>query len=161
MGRCAGHLALSVGIATGATIIIIPEKEHEFERDVAERIRVARLAGRNNFGVIVAEGSESSAYEIASKISEETGIDTRLTQLGHVQRGGKPLMRDRVVATNMGYLAVMLLAQGQGNKVVAMQGDNFVSIDIDEALNMTKELDPEAYKMFSALTFLDSDIIFS
>jgi 6-phosphofructokinase 1 len=160
MGRYAGHLALSVGIATGATIIIIPENEYDFERDVAERIRAARLSGRNNFGVIVAEGSESSAFEISKRIHDETGIETRLTQLGHIQRGGGPHVRDRVVATNMGYLAVTLLAQGEDSKVVAMQGDSFVSIDIDEALSMKKELDPESYKMFSALTFMDKNILF-
>ena len=160
MGRHAGHLALNVGIATGATIILIPEMKYDFKRDVVERIRKARLAGRNNFGVIVAEGIEAKAYEIAKAIQEETGIDTRLTQLGHVQRGGGPQVRDRVVATNMGYLAVMSLAAGESNKIIAMCGDNFVSIDIDEALNMTRDLDAESYKMFTALTFMDKDVLF-
>ena len=159
MGRRAGHLALNVGIATGATIILIPEMEYDFERDVIERIRKARLAGRNNFGVIVAEGIESKAYEIAKRIQEQTGIDTRLTQLGHVQRGGGPQVRDRVVATNMGYLAVMELAAGESSKIIAMCGDHFVAIDIEEALSMTRELDSDSYKMFSALTFMERDIL--
>ena len=158
MGRHAGHLALNVGIATGATIILIPEMEYDFEKDVIERIRKARLAGRNNFGVIVAEGIKDSAYEISKKIEEQTGIDTRLTQLGHVQRGGGPQVRDRVVATNMGYLAVMLLAAGEGGKVVAMRGDSYISLEIQEALKMKKELDPELYKMFTALTFMDKEV---
>ena len=158
MGRRAGHLALAVGISTGATIVLIPEKEYDFEKDIVERIRSARLAGRSNFGVIVAEGINESAYDIAQKIEEETGIDTRYTNLGHIQRGGGPQVRDRVVATNMGYLAVKLLAEGDGGKVIALQGDTYTALDINEAMSMKRELDPELYKMFTALTFLDKGI---
>ena len=158
MGRHAGHLALNVGIATGATIILVPENDYEFERDVIERIRKARFAGRNNFTVIVAEGS-ASAHDISRKIQEETGIETRITHLGHVQRGGGPLVRDRVVASYMGYLAVKLLAEGKGGRVVSMHGDKFLDIEIEEALNMTKDLDAEAYNMFTVLTFLDGGCI--
>ena len=154
MGRSAGHLALSVGIATGATIILVPEVEYNFDRDVIERIRKARLAGRNNFTVIVAEGVEK-AHIIAERIHETTGIDTRFTALGHIQRGGSPLMRDRVTATCMGYRAVMLLAEGKGSRVVCTHGDDFVDHDIDEALEIHKEFDLGTYNMFSALTFLD------
>ena len=158
MGRKAGHLALSVGIATGATIILVPEMEYDFERDVIERIRKARLAGRNNFGVIVAEGIKESAYDIATKIEEATGIDTRFTNLGHIQRGGGPQVRDREVATNMGYLAVMSLAGGESGKVIAMRGDQYISIDIEEAVEMKKTLDEELYQMFTALTFMDKEV---
>ena len=154
MGRGAGHLALNVGIATGASVILIPEIKYDFDRDVIGRIRKARLAGRNNFTVIVAEAMEP-AHIIAKKINEATGIDTRVTGLGHVQRGGTPHVRDRVIATSMGYKAVSLLAEGKGNRLVAMQGDEIVDYDIDEALEMKKEFDFEAYKMFTALTFLD------
>ena len=154
MGRAAGYLALNVGIATGASIIMIPEKQYDFERDVVGRIRTARLAGRNNFTVIVAEGIEP-AHSVAEKIIEATGIDTRVTALGHIQRGGSPSLRDRVAATTMGYKAVMLLAQGRGNKIIAMQGDEFVELDIHEALAMQKEFDHDSYTMFTTLTFLD------
>jgi len=154
MGRRAGHLALFVGIATGATITIVPEVKYDFQRDIAERIRVARLAGRNNFTVIVAEGTEP-ANEIADKIGAATGIETRLTILGHIQRGGKPNVRDRVTATCMGFKAVMLLASGQKNRVVALSGDQYVDYDIHEAVGMVKEFDFETYKMFTATTFLD------
>jgi len=154
MGRHAGHLALAVGIATGATIILVPEVKYDFEKDVIERIRAARLAGRNNFCVIVAEGAEP-AYGVADKIAEATGIETRLTALGHIQRGGSPHVRDRVVGTSMGYKAVTLLASGQKSRVVTMQGDKYIDIDITEALAQTKEFDYEMYKAFSALTFLD------
>ena len=158
MGRGAGHLALNVGIATGATIILVPEMHYDFERDVVGRIRTARLAGRNNFTVIVSEAMEP-AHEIAKKISEATGIDARVTSLGHIQRGGSPNVRDRVAATTMGYKAVMLLAEGKTNRVVVTRGDEFIDLDIHEALEMKKGLDVEAYQMFTALTFLDKSTL--
>ena len=158
MGRQAGYLALNVGIATGATIIMIPEMPYDFERDVVERIRKARLTGRNNFTVIVAEGS-GSAHDIAEQIEDATGIEARSTSLGHIQRGGGPQVRDRVVATHMGYLAVRLLAEGKGGRVVAMCGDTYCDLDINEALSMTKKLNADDYKMFTALTFLDKELL--
>ncbi|MCL2126342.1 MAG: 6-phosphofructokinase [Oscillospiraceae bacterium] len=155
MGHRTGYLALNVGIATGATIVLIPEIKYDFERDVVSRIRTARLAGRTHFMVIVAEGMDP-VHVVAENIQNATGVDTRVTALGHVQRGGPPLMRDRVTATSMGYTAVMLLARGQGGRIVAMDGDKVIDIDIHEALAMTKDFDHELYKMFTTLTFLDS-----
>ena len=98
MGRHAGHLALYVGVACGATCVLVPERELDFERDVIEPIRKSRLGGRTHFMVIVAEGV-GSAYDVAKKITEATALDTRVTVLGHVQRGGAPTARDRVAAT--------------------------------------------------------------
>ena len=158
MGHRTGYLALSVGIATGATITLIPEIKYDFERDVVGRIRAARLAGRTHFMVIVAEGMEP-VHVIAEKINNATGIETRVTALGHIQRGGEALMRDRVTATSMGYRAVMLLAKGQGGRIVAVSGDKIIDIDIHEALAMQKDFDFETYKMFTALTFLDKDML--
>ncbi|MCL2151589.1 MAG: 6-phosphofructokinase [Oscillospiraceae bacterium] len=158
MGRGAGHLALKVGIATGATIVMVPEIEYDFDRDVIGRIRTARLAGRTNFTVIVAEAM-GPVREIAGKINEATGIETRVTELGHIQRGGSPHVRDRVAATIMGYKAVELLAKGQGGRVIAMQGEEFVDYDITEALSMTKDFDYATYKMFTAFTFLDKSTL--
>ena len=154
MGHKAGYLALNVGIATGATIIMIPEIKTDFERDVIERIRKARLAGRTHFTVIVAEGIDP-VHEIADKINAATGVETRVTTLGHLQRGGSPLMRDRVIATTMGYRAVMLLAEGNGGRIMAVDGDKCIDIEINEALSTTKEFDYDVYKMFTDLTFLD------
>ena len=154
MGRRTGHLALSVGISTGATIILTPEVECDFQRDVIDRIRRAKQAGRNNFTVIVAEGSQP-AQEVATRIQEETGVETRLTILGHIQRGGPPLVRDRVTATLMGHKAVRLLAEGKGSRVVAFRDGKHMDIDMNEALNMVKDFDYETYKTFAALTFLD------
>ena len=101
MGHRAGHLALYVGLASGATAVLIPEKEVHFEEDVIEPIRRSRLTGQTHFMVIVAEGVGSS-YEVAEKIREATALDTRVTVLGHIQRGGAPSARDRVTAAHMG-----------------------------------------------------------
>ena len=150
MGRHAGHLALYVGVACGATAVLIPEKEIDFQRDVVEPIRAARLAGRTHFMVIVAEGVGSS-YEVAAQIKEYTGLDPRVTVLGHVQRGGSPSARDRMEATYMGYNAVELLAQGKTNRVVVMQKGAYVDYDINDALAMKKGIDERVYTVLRAL----------
>jgi len=151
MGRHAGHLALNVGIATGATVTLIPEVEYDFELDVVERIRSARLSGKTHFTVIVAEGVREPAQSIAEKIKDATGIDTRVTTLGHLQRGGPPLVRDRVTASRMGYRAVELLLKGAYNRIVCLRGDELVDYDIHEALAMTKGFDVDACMMQEAL----------
>lgn len=141
MGRHAGHLALSVGIACGATVVVTPEEEQEHHRDVIEAIRRARLAGRTHYMVIVAEGVEGGGYAVMRKIKEELALDTKLTILGHVQRGGVPSAKDRMVGTYMGHEAVKLLAEGKTCRVVAMCNDQLVDYDITEALQMTKGLE--------------------
>ena len=151
MGRHSGHLALNVGIATGATVTLIPEMEIDFVTDVADRIRAARLSGKTHFTVIVAEGASMSAEAVAAKIKEATGVDTRVTTLGHLQRGGPPLVRDRVTASRMGYKAVELLLSGTYNRIICMRGDQIVDYDINEALAMTKGLDVDACLMQDAL----------
>ena len=137
-------------MACGATAVLIPEKEIDFQRDVVEPIRAARLAGRTHFMVIVAEGVGSS-YDVSAKIKEYTGLDPRVTVLGHVQRGGSPSARDRMEATYMGYNAVELLAQGKTNRVVAMQKGAYVDYDINEALAMKKGIDERVYTVLRAL----------
>lgn len=151
MGHKAGHLALFVGIAAGATAILVPEKEINFEEDVNEKIRVARLRGRTHFMIIVSEGA-ASANDVAARISAETGIVTRVTILGHVQRGGTPLVRDRVTASRMGYSAVAILAEGRTNRVVCFREDKYIDMDIEEALTMQKGLDEDIYLILEALT---------
>ncbi len=150
MGHRAGHLALFVGIAAGATAILVPEKPTDYERDVVKPIRDARLYGRTNFTVIVAEGA-GSASEVAQVVHEETGMDTRVTVLGHVQRGGRPLVRDRVIATRMGYEAVRILASGGNNRVVCMRGSVYCDMDIQEAVQMKKGLDEDIYNILAAI----------
>ncbi len=150
MGHRAGHLALQVGIAAGATVTLIPEMEIDFEADITDKIRNARLEGHDHFTVIVAEGA-GSAHTVAEKIKQTTGVETRVTTLGHIQRGGTPLVRDRVTASRMGYRAVRLLADSVFNRAVCMNGESCVDYDLDEALNMKKGLDADACMMQDAL----------
>ena len=157
MGHRAGHLAYSVGIACGATVVLVPEREVEFDKDVVEPIRQARLGGRTHFMVIVAEGVPGGAYRVADQIREATALDTRVTVLGHVQRGGSPTSRDRMVATLMGYEAVKLLVEGKTCRVVAMNGDEVVNYDITEALAMTKDLDKMTEVVARAMTGVAED----
>ena len=156
MGRHAGHLALYVGIATGATAVLVPERELDFERDVVEKIRNARLNGRTHFMIVVAEGA-GSAIEIGKQIQEATGLDPRVTVLGHIQRGGIPTARDRVTATRMGYCAMYALAEGKGNRVIVSQNGLVTDLDMEEALTMRKPLNEQQYALLSAMTGGGSD----
>ena len=140
MGRGAGYLALESGIAVGATSILVPEVEYDIERDIIARIREFQKTGKRHFIVIVAEGVGGTA-EIAKKIEAETGVESRATILGHVQRGGSPTARDRIMASQMGSRAVDLLTQGIGNRVVGIRDNKIVDFDIFEALKMTKTID--------------------
>lgn len=146
MGRGAGYLALEAGIAVGATSIIVPEVEYDIERDVIARIREFQKTGKKHFIVIVAEGVGGTA-EIAKKIEAETGVESRVTILGHVQRGGSPTARDRIMASQMGSRAVDLLTQGIGNRVVGIRDNKIVDFDIFEALKMTKTINMKDYEL--------------
>lgn len=146
MGRGAGYLALESGIAVGATSILVPEVEYDIERDIIARIREFQKTGKRHFIVIVAEGVGGTA-EIAKKIEAETGVESRATILGHVQRGGSPTARDRIMASQMGSRAVDLLTQGIGNRVVGIRDNKIVDFDIFEALKMTKAIDMKDYEL--------------
>ena len=146
MGRRAGYIALNSGIACGATTILIPEVDFDFEKDVIDRMRRTQKTGKRHFIIIVAEGI-GGVNEMAKRIQEETGVESRATILGHVQRGGYPTVRDRVVGSTMGCRAVELLKQGIGNRVIALQKGELVDYDIFEALNMTKTIDLDLYKL--------------
>ena len=167
MGHRAGNLALYVGIATGATAVLIPEEPWDFEAHVAEKIRSARLAGRTHFMVIVAEGAKrrsdgsldndevgngSAGSQVADMIRDELGLDPRVTVLGHLQRGGAPSARDRVTATRMGYVAVQTLAEGKTNRVIVRQDGMLKDIDMVEGLKMSNKLDEEEKKVLKAMT---------
>ena len=141
MGRNAGYIALNVAIASGAMAVLLPEKEFDMQRDILDKIVETQRTGKRHFIVIVAEGIGHS-QEIANEIQARTGIDTRATILGHVQRGGSPTLRDRVNASAMGYHAVCLLEQGKYNRIVGMKGEDLVDYPVDEALEMTKSIDP-------------------
>ncbi len=151
MGRHAGYLALYVGMAVGATAVLVPEKEYDFERDVAERIRHSRLNGKTNFMIVVAEGA-ASAVDVGKQIHEDLGLDPRVTILGHIQRGGSPTAKDRVMATRMGYEAVRVLAEGKTNRVICADDDSICDMDIDEGLAMKKTLNAEEYTVMEAMS---------
>lgn len=150
MGRHAGYLALYVGIAVGATAVLIPEREVDFENDVVEKIRRARLSGSTHYMVVVAEGAGSAIY-IGRRIHEEVGIDPRVTVLGHIQRGGSPTARDRETASRMGYEAVLSLIEDRGNRIICTHDGRIVDLDMEEALAMTKQFQMDRYQVLEAL----------
>ena len=145
MGRNAGHLALQCGIAVGAASIVVPEVPITID-EIIEKIRRMQRNGKRHFIVVVAEGV-GKVDEMVKQIESATGIVSRATVLGHVQRGGNPSVRDRVVATQLGHAAVELLREGKGNRVVGIKDNKVVDYDIYEALNMTKDLDMEMYNI--------------
>ncbi len=141
MGRHAGYIAVSTAIANGAMAVIIPEREFDIQKDVIEKIIESQKIGKKNFLVVVAEGVGDAAG-MAKIIQYATGIETRATILGHVQRGGSPSARDRLLASLMGCKAVELLKDGEYNRVVALKEYQIVSYEIEEALAMKKSIDP-------------------
>lgn len=150
MGRNAGYLALYVGIAAGATAVLVPEHKYDFQKDIVERIQDSRLAGNSHFMIVVAEGA-GSAVEIGNRIKEALGIEPRVTVLGHIQRGGSPSARDRETATRMGYYAVRALHEGRLNVIIATQEGGIVAIPMDEAMKMKKHLQMERYRIMETM----------
>lgn len=153
MGRNAGFLAMYVGLAIGATAVLVPEEQIDFERDVIEKIRRARFNGFTHYMIVVAEGA-GSASEIAAKIKDSIDLDPRVTVLGHIQRGGIPSGRDRVNATKMGFLAVELLLEEKTNRIVCTSSGKFTDIDIDEGLNMQRHIQKMEVDVLAAMTGL-------
>ena len=151
MGRNAGFLAMYVGLAVGATAVLVPEKPINFEHDVIEKIRQARFNGFSHYMIVVAEGA-ASASDVAAQIKEAIDLDPRVTVLGHIQRGGAPTGRDRINATKMGYLAVELLLEGKTNRIVCTNAGTFKDIDIDEGLAMQKGIQQMEVDVLAAMT---------
>ena len=145
MGRGAGYIAVNTAVACGAVEVLCPEKPYDLN-EIITKMQEGRKLGKQNFIIVVAEGIGHSA-EIAKKIEQETGIESRATILGHVQRGGSPTVRDRVLASQMGKYAVDLLEQGIGNRVVGVRGNKLVDYDIQEALQMKKPFDDDLYDL--------------
>ena len=152
MGRHAGFLAMYVGLAAGATAVLVPEDPISNE-ELIEKIRKARLNGFSHYMIVVAEGAASAA-EVAQIIKDGTDLDPRVTVLGHIQRGGDPTARDRVAATKMGYLAVDLLKQGLTNRIVCTRDGGYTHVDMDEGLAAQKKMQQMEMDVLDAMTGL-------
>ena len=150
MGRRAGYIALWCGYANGAEEILLPEHYDGDEQAIINRIIENRKRGKKHNIIINAEGIGHSA-SMARRIEAATGIETRATILGHMQRGGSPTCKDRVYASIMGAKAALLLAEGKSNRVVAYQNGQYVDVDIQEALNMKKDIPEDQYKICQML----------
>lgn len=151
MGRRAGYIALNVGIAVGAEACIVLEEKYDLD-EIAANMLETKKQGKTHFLIVVAEGVGQTDV-IAKELQEKTGIESRVTILGHVQRGGSPSMRDRVVATEMGYYAVNLLADDKTDRVVGMKNGTVYDVDIQEALSMQKPFPESKYKMLHDTAF--------
>ena len=151
MGRNAGYLAVWCGIANGAEDILIPEKYDYDEQKIVNHIIENRKRGKQHHIIVNAEGIGHSA-SMAKRIEAATGVETRATILGHMQRGGSPTCKDRVYASTMGALAVDLLCEGKSNRVVGYRHGDFVDDDIDEALAMQKSIPEYQYQISKNLS---------
>jgi len=149
MGRNAGYIALWCGIANGSEEILIPERDHDEER-IIKTIIEKRNSGKKHYIIVNAEGIGNSE-EMAKRIEEATGMQTRATIIGHAQRGGSPTTIDRVYASIMGAKAVDLLSQGASNRIVAYEKGEFIDYDIEEALAMKKDIDQYMYELSKKL----------
>jgi len=150
MGRDAGHLSLWCGIANGAEKVLIPEEQNCDERAIIKDILESRQSGKKHYIIINAEGVGDS-INMARRIEEATGMETRAAILGHMQRGGSPTCRDRVYASAMGVKAVELLCQGKSNRVVVYRHGKYDDFDIDEALAMKKGIPSFKYDIVRKL----------
>lgn len=151
MGHNAGYLAMYVGLAVGATAVLVPEHKIDFEEDIIEKIRRARLNGFTHYMIVVAEGA-GSASEIAAKIKDSIDLDPRVTVLGHIQRGGSPTGRDRVNATKMGFMATDLLISGKTNRIICIDEGRMTDVDIQEGLEMTRNIQQTEIRALAAMT---------
>jgi len=151
MGRRAGYIALNVGIATGAEVVLIPEHPFDFDKDVVRIILDGRNSGKRHYIVIVAEGA-GKATDLAVRIEEATGIESRPTILGHLQRGGSPTLRDRTMASLMGVHAIECINEGRLNRLIVYRDGKITDIDIEEGLKMEKTISEEDLARASILT---------
>ena len=144
MGRSCGFIALHSGLATGATAILIPEIPYDFQRDILDRISATIRTGKKHFIIMVAEGV-GGAHELARRIEEATGIESRASILGYVQRGGSPTSRDRTIASRMGFHAVELIDQNQRNRMIIRKDGHIRDLDLDEAIDIKKPINEKLY----------------
>lgn len=150
MGRNCGDIALYAGLAGGAESIIVPEMEYDIDK-ICEKAMVGRNRGKLHNIIILAEGV-GNPYELAKAMEEKTGIETRVTVLGYLQRGGTPTTMDRIYASLMGKKAVELLMENKGNRVLGIKCNNIIDMDINEALKVEKKFDFDMYKTADILS---------
>ncbi|PYZ93739.1 6-phosphofructokinase [Salipaludibacillus keqinensis] len=150
MGRDAGDLALWSGLADGAETIMVPEVDDDME-DIIKRLKRGHDRGKKHSIIVVAEGA-GSGVDIGKEIQEKTELETRVTVLGHIQRGGSPTAQDRVLASRLGAKAVELLLEGEAGKMVGIEKNELVSHNIDEALSRQHALDEKMYKLSQELS---------
>ena len=150
MGHGAGYIAATVAIACGAEVAIVPERPYNLE-EIIVSMKKGKERGKEFNLLVVSEGI-CDVIAMAKQIEDETGIESRATILGHIQRGGSPTVKDRVTATRMGMRAVELLKQGKSNRVVAIRHDDIVDFDILEGLSMKKEFNDELLNMIKILS---------
>lgn len=151
MGRNCGYIAIGCGIANGAEEVILPEYYNYDEERIVEHIIESRQKGKRHYIIINAEGIGHST-SMAKRIEAATGIETRATILGYLQRGGSPTARDRVMASMMGAYAVNILVAGKTDRVVAYKNGDLCDYNIDEALGMTKTIDSLEYSVANILS---------
>jgi 6-phosphofructokinase 1 len=150
MGRLSGHIALAAGLAAGAESIVVPEVLIE-NAEICERLKRGHLRGKLHSIIVVCEGA-GHGFAIGEYIRQCTGFETRVTVLGHIQRGGSPTARDRILASQMGALAVDLLRTGQGGLMVGWQRGRLVQMPILEALSKPQTLDRQALELAEILS---------
>jgi len=150
MGRKRGFLALEVGLAGGAEIILLPEVKFDMDK-LCENVKSAREAGKTSEIIVMAEGAGDSR-EVVRRIAEETGCQVRLTVLGYIQRGGIPTAKSRILASQFGYYAVELLLNGEKHRMVGIQNGKIHSVDLEYSWKVRKELDLEKYRLAEILS---------
>lgn len=150
MGRDCGDIALFSGIAGGAESVILPEKGYDFN-ELCKNILEGKLRGKMHNLIILAEGVGGAA-ELAKKVEEATGIETRATILGHIQRGGSPSAFDRMLASKMGVKAVEVLLEGKTSRVIGIREGKIIDQDIDEALEVPRKFDDKLYDIANMLS---------
>jgi len=151
MGRNCGNIALYAGLAGGAESIIVPEKGYDKDK-LCRTILEGKMRGKMHNLIILAEGI-GGAEELAQQVEEITGIETRATKLGHIQRGGSPTCMDRVWASRMGYRAIELIEEGKSSRVVGVKDGRIFDMDIDEALSVPRQFDEKLYEIANALSY--------
>lgn len=148
MGRNAGYIALWCGLINGSEEVLIPERPDVTEEEIIKVIEENRKSGKISNVIILAEGFKNvEAHSFAKRLQEATGIETRATILGHLQRGGSPTAVDRMHASMMGYLAVQELLEGKTNRIMVMKDGKYTSVDLEEGLKATRTYDDSMYKI--------------